>query len=405
MTAALKDVVKALFGDLVDPDAFGKMMPDASSVHVPGVLVTARVAPRKKTPGATVVRKTGPEIPGRRQRAVTAGLSAVGAAAGTGGLAYAAHDALKARKAGVKLPLKTKALIPLEVAGLGGELMATRILHADAKRGVGKGLGTLVDGHLSRLKMLNHAHDPEQRWATFPKAPAKGPKHLRTDKAPKASPAVKPNSVPPTGKLPGLYDVKPGEGSTKIKQGFKARGTVNDALSTTGGKVAVGAGVGGVLYGRHKAKQNDYYGKSVSFEATGTFAKLDEDKRLAFGWANVSKIDGRKVLDRQGDYIDIEDMEDAAYVFVTTSRIGGDMHRRTVTDEPHKVSDLVESMVFTPEKISKMGLPADFPQGWWVGFRYHDDEAWDDIKTGRKTGFSVHGKGIRKAMELEELYS
>jgi hypothetical protein len=70
----------------------------------------------------------------RTQRAITAGLSATGAAAGVGGLAYAAHDAVNTVRAGKKIPLKTKALIPLETAGLAGEVMATKILHNDAKR-------------------------------------------------------------------------------------------------------------------------------------------------------------------------------------------------------------------------------------------------------------------------------
>jgi hypothetical protein len=70
----------------------------------------------------------------RRTRAITAGLSATGAAAGVGGLAYAAHDAVNTTRAGKKIPLKTKALIPLEVAGLTGEVMATKILHSDAKK-------------------------------------------------------------------------------------------------------------------------------------------------------------------------------------------------------------------------------------------------------------------------------
>jgi hypothetical protein len=69
-----------------------------------------------------------------RTRAVTAGLSAVGAGAGIGGLAYGAHDMAAAVRAGKKIPLKTKALVPLEVAGLGGELMATKILHRDVQQ-------------------------------------------------------------------------------------------------------------------------------------------------------------------------------------------------------------------------------------------------------------------------------
>jgi hypothetical protein len=70
----------------------------------------------------------------RRTRAITAGLSATGATAGVGGLAYAAHDAVNTVRAGKKIPLKTKALIPLEAAGLTGEVMATKILHNDAKK-------------------------------------------------------------------------------------------------------------------------------------------------------------------------------------------------------------------------------------------------------------------------------
>ena len=66
---------------------------------------------------------------------------------------------------------------------------------------------------------------------------------------------------------------------------------------------------------------------------------------------------------------DMDDIEDAAYHYVHTSRVGGDMHRRSAGDDPvnkgedkpHKVSDMVESMVFTDEKIAKMGLPEDFP--------------------------------------------
>ena len=75
-----------------------------------------------------------PKKDDRKMRSVTAALSATGAAAGAGGLAYAAHDMARSVKAGKKVPWKTKALIPLEVAGLGGEVLATHILHGDAKR-------------------------------------------------------------------------------------------------------------------------------------------------------------------------------------------------------------------------------------------------------------------------------
>lgn len=199
--------------------------------------------------------------------------------------------------------------------------------------------------------------------------------------------------------------------------GQKAKGDFNNFIGTTTGKITAGTG-GALVLGsalrRDKGGGSDpyaYYGKrDVVDDAVfaGTFSKLDEDKRLAFGWASVVEVNGLPVVDRQGDYIGIDDLEDAAYVYVEKSRVGGSMHRRSGhvekgEDRPHHVADLVESIVFTPEKIAKMGLPSDFPVGWWVGYRYFDDDAWADIKEGRHTGFSIHGKGIRKNIDFDSL--
>lgn len=142
---------------------------------------------------------------------------------------------------------------------------------------------------------------------------------------------------------------------------------------------------------------------TVDVTWAGEFAKFDDDKRLAFGWATVCKLNGAPVVDRQGDYIHPDDIEEAAYKYVLGSRVGGDMHRRTVDDRPHHVSDLVESFVVTDEKVAAMGLPESTPRGWWVGFKYHDDQTWGEIKKGLKKGFSIHGKGFRKSVDYDEL--
>ena len=45
--------------------------------------------------------------------------------------------------------------------------------------------------------------------------------------------------------------------------------------------------------------------------------KSDDDKMLAFGWANVSlTVDGETIEDYQGDIIEPEELENAAYNFV-----------------------------------------------------------------------------------------
>lgn len=129
----------------------------------------------------------------------------------------------------------------------------------------------------------------------------------------------------------------------------------------------------------------------------GEFAKADEDKRQVFGWASVVEVDGKPIVDRQGDWISPDEMEKAAYQYVLNSRKGGHQHKRD-GDQPFHAGDMIESFVMTPEKISKMGLPEETPVGWWVGYKIHDEDAWQKVKKGEVTGFSIHGRGKRKEM-------
>jgi hypothetical protein len=150
----------------------------------------------------------------------------------------------------------------------------------------------------------------------------------------------------------------------------------------------------------YPADQQDPYAKSV--QAEGEFSKFDDEKHLAFGWASVVKKDGLPVVDRQGDYIHPDDLEEAAYQYVLNSRVGGDMHKRD-GDAPFHASNLVESMVFTDEKIAKMGLPDNYPRGWWIGVKIHDPDTWNEVRKGGRTGFSIHGYGQRDDVSMDEL--
>jgi len=130
-------------------------------------------------------------------------------------------------------------------------------------------------------------------------------------------------------------------------------------------------------------------------------SKVDTEKRQVFGWATVTHVDGQEVVDLQDDYIPMEEIEKAAYNYVLTSRKGGDMHARE-GDGPRHTADLIESVIFSPEKISKMGLDPDaFPKmGWWLGMKVNDEEQWELVKKGERTGFSIHGKGHRVTKEI-----
>ena len=102
------------------------------------------------------------------------------------------------------------------------------------------------------------------------------------------------------------------------------------------------------------------------------------------------------MVDLQGDYISIDEVERSAYEYVHKSRKGGDMHLRD-GDQPVVASNMIESFVVTPEKKQALGLPESAPTGWWVGFQVNDPDLWSKVKSGQRTGFSIHGRGVRTA--------
>lgn len=125
-------------------------------------------------------------------------------------------------------------------------------------------------------------------------------------------------------------------------------------------------------------------------------AKADDDRRLAFGWANIAiSEDGEQLVDWQEDMIDEEDLENAAYNFVEFYRVGGEMH-----EVPH-VAVLVESVIFTAEKQKAMGIPEGvLPIGWWIGFHVLDDGVWEKVKSGEYSMFSIEGRA--KRVEIDD---
>lgn len=191
---------------------------------------------------------------------------------------------------------------------------------------------------------------------------------------------------------------------------------------------AAGGGAGAYAVHRNRQPQPQLYRQPAvaksgdelaSVTWTGTISKVDTDKRQVFGFCSVSEVNGQPVIDLQGDWVPIEEVEKAAYTYMLASRAGGDMHKRVnkgglphepgeivldtqlPADQPLRTGEIIESFVVTPEKLNALGLPQDsMPLGWWLGFQVHDDDAWAAIKSGRRTGFSLHGTGKRREVEL-----
>lgn len=128
----------------------------------------------------------------------------------------------------------------------------------------------------------------------------------------------------------------------------------------------------------------------------GDIAKLDDEKRLVFGWASVIRKGDKQVTDLQGDVIPEEELEEAAYSYVLESRVGGEMHQRT-----QGVGKLVESLVFTEQKQKALGIDLG-KVGWWVGFKIQDPKVWEKVKSGEYRMFSIHGRGERKELPSAE---
>lgn len=139
------------------------------------------------------------------------------------------------------------------------------------------------------------------------------------------------------------------------------------------------------------------YNESEKYMENFHITKADDDKRLVFGWALVSATsDGQQIIDHQGDIVDQDELEEGAYEYVLNFRDAGEEHIGSL----RKKARMVESVVFTEEKLKAMGIPqGTVPYGWWIGFYVDDDDTWEKIKSGHYKMFSIEGKAVREPVD------
>ena len=126
---------------------------------------------------------------------------------------------------------------------------------------------------------------------------------------------------------------------------------------------------------------------------TVTVLKLDEEKRLVYGWFSVVEKGGEPVVDTQDHIIEEAVLQKAVHNFITQSRVGKVMH------EGGQASVLVDSMVFTKDVQKALGIDLGMV-GWFGAFKVLDDAAWEAAKKGELPAFSIGGFAV--ASEAKE---
>lgn len=143
-----------------------------------------------------------------------------------------------------------------------------------------------------------------------------------------------------------------------------------------------------------KAAGPDGDGAELLLTVEATITKADDSQQRLFGWASIAvRKTGEPLVDLQGDVIAIEDLEEAWYDYVVESGELNFQHAGPVRGH------LIESMVFTPEKLVAMGLPADsVPLGAWVGYHVPDPEDYATVKQLGYFMFSIEGSALRESL-------
>lgn len=130
-------------------------------------------------------------------------------------------------------------------------------------------------------------------------------------------------------------------------------------------------------------------------EVQTRITKVDEERRIVYGWASVSTEKGRPVIDKQGDYIPPDEMEKMATKYMLSEREGKVMH------SGDRTSITVHSMPMTKEIAKSFGIKTD-REGWMIAQKFYSDEAWEGFKSGKYKAFSIGGHGMREDYEASD---
>lgn len=147
---------------------------------------------------------------------------------------------------------------------------------------------------------------------------------------------------------------------------------------------------------RHWGDDEEYDRVMRNFGMTPGKPGEEIEQQLVFGWANVTvQEDGTTPFDHDGDTIDTEVLESAAYNYVLQHGLANQEHEWGT-----ECGWLVESMMFTKDKMAALGIPeGTVPEGWFVGFYIPDPDVYKKVKNGEYNMFSIEGYARRVPLD------
>lgn len=132
---------------------------------------------------------------------------------------------------------------------------------------------------------------------------------------------------------------------------------------------------------------------TASYKVRAQICKIDDEKRRVFGFAlTATDAEGKEVVDHQGDILSVEELEEASFDYVASSRDVGAMH------EGGSIGHLICAVPLTPEIRKAMGVEPG-PAALFVGHQITNDAAWGEVKKRGLREFSIDGEAYREAVK------
>ena len=121
----------------------------------------------------------------------------------------------------------------------------------------------------------------------------------------------------------------------------------------------------------------------------GQIVKQLDEERLAFGWAYVATVKGEVSLDHSGEFIRADQLAKAATNFMLSMRTAKRMH------SGESIGEVIHSMPLTNDVAKALGIQSD-REGWIIAIKVHDEQVWQDVKSGKLAAFSIGGRALKE---------